>query len=300
MANLPSPIVDINYAPAARQCVSLMMKRDDLIHAHIMGNKWRKLKYNLEKASRLDSKTLLTFGGAFSNHIAATAAAAQEYGFKSIGIIRGEELNKNSNPTLQKAAENGMQFEFVGRKTFRDLKKDLISVAETHPDAYVLPEGGTNPLAIKGASEIVAEIDLDYDFIVCPVGTGGTMAGILKALPSEKNVIGISSLKGSWIQQDFQELIDQNEIKKSNWEIVEDYHFGGYGKTEDALINFINHFKNEYKIQLDPIYTGKMMFGVYDLIEKGFFPPKSKIVVLHTGGLQGIAGFNFKKGNVIL
>ncbi|MEO9474564.1 MAG: pyridoxal-phosphate dependent enzyme [Cyclobacteriaceae bacterium] len=300
MVNLPSPIVDINYAEAATQGISLMLKRDDLIHAHIMGNKWRKLKYNLEEANRLGCKTLVTFGGAFSNHIAATAAAAHEHGLKSIGIIRGDELNENSNPTLQKAAENGMHFEFVSRESFRELKNNLIAVQEAHPDAYVLPEGGTNHLAIKGASEITSEINVEYDFILCPVGTGGTMAGILKALPSEKKVIGISSLKGAWIQREFQALLQQNQIIKKNWVILEDYHFGGYGKTDDTLINFINYFLNEYKIQLDPIYTGKMMFGVCDLIQKGFFPPKSKIVVLHTGGLQGIAGFNFKKGNVIL
>ncbi|MEP0366487.1 MAG: pyridoxal-phosphate dependent enzyme [Cyclobacteriaceae bacterium] len=300
MVTIPSPIVQLKIPEADEKKVAVMMKRDDLIHPEIMGNKWRKLKYNLDEAKKLGKQTLLTFGGAFSNHIAATAAAGREYGFHSIGIIRGDELNENSNPTLQKAAENGMQFEFVSRESFRELKNDLIAVQEAHPDAYILPEGGTNPLAIKGAAEIVTEIDVKYDFIVCPVGTGGTMAGILNALPSEKKVIGISSLKGAWIQGEFQELLHQNQIKKKNWEMLEGYHFGGYGKTDDTLINFINHFQNAHKIQLDPIYTGKMMFGVYDLIKKGFFPSKSKIMVLHTGGLQGIAGFNFKKGNVIL
>ncbi|MFT6865734.1 MAG: 1-aminocyclopropane-1-carboxylate deaminase [Cyclobacteriaceae bacterium] len=300
MVTVPTPVVELISEETISRGLTLMMKRDDLIHPTIMGNKWRKLKYNLETAKISGFKTLLTFGGAYSNHIAATASAAKLFGFQSIGIIRGEELDENSNPTLIEAAKNGMILKFVSREDFRKWKVDFEFVKNAFHDAYILPEGGTNELAVKGAAEVIDEITEAYDFLICPVGTGGTMAGLLKNLPSEKQLIGISSLKGSFVTKDFQTLITQCGITKTNWTISEAYHFGGYGKVTDELIHFANQFKIAFEIALDPIYTAKMMFGVYDMIRKDYFPQKARIMVLHTGGLQGIAGFNFKMGEMIL
>lgn len=300
MVTVPTPVVELISEETTNLGLTLMMKRDDLIHPTIMGNKWRKLKYNLIEAKKSGFQTLLTFGGAYSNHIAATAAAAKLFDFHSIGIIRGDELNENSNLTLIEAAKNGMKFQFVNREDFRRLKIDFDEIKLNYPNAYILPEGGTNALAVAGAAEIIDEISEDYDYLICPLGTGGTMAGLLKKLQEDKKLIGISSLKGSFINNEFQSLIDEMGIDKTNWAINNNYHFGGYGKVDETLIQFINQFKKRFEIALDPIYTGKMMYGVYDLIAKNYFPPKSKIMVLHTGGLQGIAGFNIKKGEKIL
>ncbi|WP_258103025.1 1-aminocyclopropane-1-carboxylate deaminase/D-cysteine desulfhydrase [Marinoscillum sp. MHG1-6] len=296
-----SPVQSLLLPEAQNQRIEVLIKRDDLVHPTIMGNKWRKLKYNLEVAKKLGKTTLLTFGGAFSNHIQATAIAAKEFGFESIGYIRGEELTSESNITLREASRNGMELKFVTRTEFREIKKDLKTMEIRHPNAYVLPEGGTNSLAIKGAMEIVEEIKEEkYDFLVCPIGTGGTMAGILKALPEEKKVVGISSLKGDFIHQEFEKLLTDHAITKDNYSILNKYHFGGYGRTSSELIKFINTFRAEFGVMLDPVYTGKMMFAVRDLIKNGFFPEQSKVIIIHTGGLQGIEGFNEMKGKMIL
>lgn len=295
-----SPLQQIISPETSKQGLKVMIKRDDLLHPKIMGNKWRKLKYNLIEAKKRGFQTLLTFGGAYSNHIAATAAAAQQYGFESIGIIRGEELNENANATLRQAARDGMKFKFVPRTDFRLFKEDEAFAKAKFPEAYVLPEGGTNDLAIKGAAEAVNEIDVDYDYLVCPIGTGGTMAGLLSVLPSDKRLIGISSLKGDFVHKMCSDLFSENAIRSTNYEVFTDYHFGGYGKVTDVLVNYINDFKKKHQIPLDPIYTGKMFYAFDDLLKQNFFPRDSKIVLLHTGGLQGIEGFNEAGGNILL
>lgn len=299
MVNVPTPIQTLVSEEAEKRGIHLMMKRDDLIHPAIMGNKWRKLKYNLEEAKRNKAETLITFGGAYSNHIAATAAAAKEFGFKSIGIIRGDELNSDSNLTLSEASKNGMKLIFESRIAFRNIKNDFSELQKKYPNSYLLPEGGTNELAIKGASEIIGEIDQEYDYLLVPIGTGGTMAGLLQSIGENKILIGVSSLKGSFIHKEFKELIKNNGIGKTNYTIFDQYHFGGYGKVTDPLISFINEFKASQGIPLDPIYTGKMMFAVTEMMKNDFFPDNSKIIALHTGGLQGIAGFNADRGVLI-
>lgn len=273
--------------------ITVTIKREDLIHPVVSGNKFRKLKYNLLQAKNENKKKLLTFGGAFSNHIAAVAFAAQEQGFESIGIIRGDELRDKiaSNPTLQFAQECGMQFEFVSRDHYR-LKNEtsfLETLQEQFGDFYVVPEGGTNELAVKGCQEILTEEDSKFDYICCAVGTGGTISGIINsALPHQK-VLGFPALKGNFLQDEIRIFV-QNE----NWELVSDYHFGGYGKINETLVRFINQFYLDTKIPLDPIYTGKMVFGIFDLIQKNYFPAHSNILLIHTGGLQGIYGMNVK------
>ncbi|MCD0473060.1 pyridoxal-phosphate dependent enzyme [Flavobacterium sp. EDS] len=276
--------------------ISLTIKREDLIHPFISGNKYRKLKYNLLQAKAENQETLLTFGGAFSNHIAAVAYAGKESGFKTIGIIRGDELidKIEGNPTLKFAQENGMQLEFVTREDYR-LKNEidfLDKLKQQFGAFYLVPEGGTNALAVRGCEEILTPEDAEFNYVCCAVGTGGTISGISNsALPNQK-VLGFPALKGDFLQDEIRIF-----AKKHNWELITDYHFGGYGKVNFELIAFINQFFDENHIPLDPIYTGKMVFGVIDLIKKNYFPANSKILLIHTGGLQGIKGMNIKLMN---
>ncbi|GAB4161220.1 MAG: pyridoxal-phosphate dependent enzyme [Winogradskyella sp.] len=271
----------------------LFVKPEYLIHPFISGNKYRKLKYNIQKAKELQKSTLLTFGGAYSNHISATAYAGKLYRFKTVGVIRGEELvNKvDSNPTLKFAEDCGMQFKFVDRETYRNKsEKDFIEKLKAEfGDFYLIPEGGTNQLAVKGCEEILKEDDNDFDFICCCVGTGGTISGLINSAKPHQKILGFPALKGDFIREDIRKF-----AKKDNWDLITDYHFGGYGKIKPELITFINDFKKKYNIPLDPIYTGKMMFGIFDLMEKQFFPKDAKILAIHTGGLQGIEGMNIK------
>lgn len=271
--------------------ITLTVKRDDLIHPFVSGNKFRKLKYNLLEAKNQKHSTLLTFGGAYSNHIAAVAYAGFEQGFKTIGIIRGEELidKIDSNPTLKFAQEHGMQFKFVSREAYR-LKNEttfIDALKQEYGAFYLIPEGGTNSLAIKGCEEILTDTDAQFDYICCAVGTAGTISGLINsALPHQK-VLGFPALKGEFLQDEICTF-----VKNKNWQLVHAYHFGGYGKVNNSLIAFMNDFYTQTQIPLDPIYTGKMVFGILDLIEKKYFPEHSKILFIHTGGLQGIKGIN--------
>lgn len=270
---------------------TLYIKREDLLHPYISGNKFRKLKYNLLQAKAENQHTLLTFGGAFSNHILAVAAAGKEQNFKTIGIIRGEELHSKieDNPTLQQAQEFGMQLEFVSREAYSNKNEAdfLENLRVKYGSFYLLPEGGTNSLAIKGCEEILTKADEDFDYICCAVGTGGTISGIINCSKPSQQVLGFPALKGDFLKEYILKFTN-----KKNWELITEYHFGGYGKVTEALIQFINEFKKENDIFLDPIYTGKMVFGVIALIHKGYFPKGSKILLIHTGGLQGIKGMN--------
>ncbi len=277
--------------------IQLFIKREDLLHPIISGNKFRKLKYNVQEAKRLGHTTLLTFGGAFSNHILAVAGAGAEFGFKTIGIIRGEELeNKiHENPTLAKAQELGMQFHFVSRTAYRDKESSsfISFLCEKFGNFYLVPEGGTNDLAIKGCEEILTSEEKSYfTHIACAVGTGGTISGLINSSTEEQQLIGFSSLKGAFLSE-----VIRNFVVKTNWSISDAYHFGGYGKVNDELIQFLNSFYSQTSIPLDPVYTGKMVFGILDWIEKGYFPPNAKILMIHTGGLQGIKGMNFALKN---
>jgi len=276
--------------------VKVFIRREDLIHPFVSGNKFRKLKYNLLQAAKENHHTLLTFGGAYSNHIAATAYAGKKSGFKTIGIIRGDELafKINENPTLKFAQDCGMKFEFVSREQYR-IKESLDFISKLnnkYGSYYLVPEGGTNSYAIKGCEEILSNQDSIFDYICCAVGTGGTIAGISNSVIEKQKVLGFPSLKGDFLQKDI-----CNFAKQDNFSLISDYHFGGYGKVNEELIAFINSFYKENKIPLDPIYTGKMVFGVIDLINKNYFPENSKILLIHTGGTQGVEGMNIKLKN---
>lgn len=275
--------------------ITLTIKREDLLHPYVSGNKFRKLKYNLLQAVAEQKQTLLTVGGAYSNHIAATAAAGKEMGLKTIGVIRGEELEAKvaENPTLSFARSCGMTFEFVSRSEYRlkETRQFLDLLRQRYGDFYLIPEGGTNTLAVKGCTEILTAEDVHFTHVACAVGTGGTLSGIINSTFPHQHVLGFPALKGAGLS----DLIRKFAVK-DNWELVEDYHFGGYGKVNAELVTFLNRFYEETGIPLDPVYTGKMVFGITDLIHKGFFPKNSRILLIHTGGLQGIAGMNSRLG----
>jgi 1-aminocyclopropane-1-carboxylate deaminase/D-cysteine desulfhydrase-like pyridoxal-dependent ACC family enzyme len=271
----------------------LFVKREDLIHPTISGNKWRKLKYNLQMAIELGHNQVLTFGGAYSNHIYATAAAVHSIGLKSIGIIRGERIDP-LNSTLEFAKGHGMDLHFVSREDYRKKNESTFIEKLNHQfgNFYQIPEGGTNQLAVKGCAEIIDDITIAYDYICSSVGTGGTLAGLVAGSKGKAEIIGFSALKGLFLENVVQSLLSESGALFNNWRINHDYHFGGYAKINPELIHFIMEFKKRNHIQLDPIYTGKMMYGIYDLIKSDFFTSGQTIIALHTGGLQGIAGIN--------
>lgn len=271
--------------------VSLVVKREDLLHPFISGNKFRKLKYNILEALDRKLETIVTFGGAYSNHIAATAYAGKAFGLRTIGIIRGEELvgSWRENPTLALAHAQGMQFKFISRTLYREKEDDtfLKSLQDEIGPFYMVPEGGTNALAVKGCEEILTKADCDFDVICSSVGTGGTLAGIINSSSLGQQVLGFAALKGDFLIKDI-----RNFATGENWKLNMDYHFGGYAKVSGGLVEFINHFKEITGIPTDPIYTGKLIFGILDLVKHDYFSPGTKILAIHTGGLQGIAGMN--------
>ena len=279
------------------------MLRIDKVHEYVSGNKWYKLKYNLLKAKEEGYTTLLTFGGAFSNHIHATAVAAKEAGFKSIGIIRGEETLP-LNPTLRLASYMGMELYYVSREQYK-LKTEpefINELNEKFGAFYLVPEGGTNSLAIRGAEEILTDkLVQSYDYIISAVGTGGTLTGLISKADGKAEVIGVSALKGDFLTSEVKKWLQLIKNKHlTNWHISTNYHFGGYAKHRRELIAFINNFKIENGIPLDPIYTGKMMYGIMDMIANRKLKENSKVLAIHTGGLQGIEGFNKRFGKLIV
>ncbi len=278
--------------------VELYIKREDLLHPLVSGNKFRKLKYNLKRAQKEGHTQLVTFGGAFSNHILATAAAANELGFKSIGIIRGEELGNGnlpktleSNSTLRQAVNLGMQLYFISRQDYRNKNENdyLEKLEQKFGSFYLIPEGGTNELAVQGCEEILTPTDIHFDYVAVAVGTGGTISGVINSSFESQQVLGFPALRGDFLRAEIQRF-----VKKDNWQLILNYHFGGYAKVNEELISFINTFKQDYQLALDPVYTGKMMYGLLDLIKNNYFSKNTRILALHTGGLQGIYGMNVK------
>lgn len=267
--------------------IELFVKREDVLHSEISGNKFRKLKYNLQEAKRLGFAKLLTFGGAYSNHIAAVAAAGKAFGFETIGIIRGDELVDKfmENETLKLAFENGMRFGFISRTAYRNKTSEdfLEQLKLKFGDFYLIPEGGTNAFAVKGCEEILTETDANFDYLCCAIGTGGTISGIVNSAFENQKVIGFPALKENFLQEEIPLFSN-----KSNWELIRDYHFGGYAKTTSELIDFVNDFNQNQSFKIEPVYTGKMFYGLFDMMRNNYFKPNSKILAVHTGGLQGL------------
>lgn len=286
---LPSPVTEIFTDQLKQKNLSLFIKRDDLIHPEISGNKWRKLYFNLLQAKKQNKKSILTFGGAYSNHIYATAAACKLLGFKSIGVIRGELID-DQNPTLTFAKANGMKIVRVSRVNYKNNKE---SIAEEYPEAFCVPEGGNNVFGRNGMEVLAGELQHDFPnqkvSLLVPIGTGCTIGGLINFLPENFSVIGINVLKNSGVEDEIKTWVDGTSF---DYKINHDFHFGGYAKANQDIVNFVNTFSSNHQIKLDPIYTSKMLYAITDLIEKDYFSEGETIVALHTGGLQGILGFN--------
>lgn len=293
---IPAIAIPITQIPLQKN-IQLFLKREDLIHPKISGNKYWKLFYNINSYldRNLANPFVITFGGAFSNHIAATAALGKEFQLKTLGIIRGEELQNKwqENPTLKLAHENGMNFQFVSREEYRN--KDSLSqiLQKEFPEALIIPEGGTNEQAVEGIQFMLNSDTKSFDYLCTAVGTGGTIAGISKFAEENQQVLGFKVVDDDSL---YNKVLGFS--KRNNFELLE-VHDGGYGKISDENIRFINNFKEKQGIQLDPIYTGKMMKKIFEMIEDNYFPEGSKIIAFHTGGLQGIVGANemLKKEN---
>lgn len=286
-----------------REGVAVWLKRDDLIHPQISGNKWRKLKYHLEEFYRGGFDSMLTFGGAFSNHLAATAALGKLAEIPVYGLVRGEE--EMDSPTLAFCRRQGMELDQISRSKYRlkDEPAFLEMLRELRPGVYILPEGGKGSPALRGCSELNLELQGDYDYWALSAGTGTTAAGILSSIGDRKMLLypalKAQSFMLSAIAQQLQEYASYvgrtpypRNFLKEHLEIRLDYHFGGYAKINEELVRFMNDIYRQYALKLDPVYTAKMLFGLLKDIDRGRFKPGTKILALHTGGLQGIAGMN--------
>ena len=278
-------IQELNLPELKAFQVRLLVRREDRNHPTVSGNKWWKLKYNLLHAMETKYDTIVTFGGAYSNHIYSTAAACHELGLKSIGIIRGEEI-KPLNETLAFAHSMGMQFEFISREAYRKKTEPdfLKSLENKFGQCFIIPEGGTNPLAVKGCEELGnVLLKTEFDYLCLPVGTGGTMAGLVNAFDGKRKIIGVPVLKGGGFLEDEIKLFLKSDF--TNWQLNADYHFGGYAKTTNALNDFIVKMKEE-NIPLEFVYSGKLLWAVIDLVKQEFFEECSTVLILHTGGLR--------------
>jgi 1-aminocyclopropane-1-carboxylate deaminase len=288
-----APVQEIYDPLLVAKQVRLSVKREDLLHPLIKGNKWYKLKYNLEEAKKQNKNQLLTFGGAYSNHIYATASAGKLFGFQTIGVVRGEETTP-LNPILVHARDCGMLLPYLDRATYRlkNTEKVIEELKAQFGDFYLIPEGGTNEQAVRGTAEILNGLTEKYDYVCCACGTGGTLAGL--ATSTQAKVIGFAVLKGNFLTGEVKNLLEKvvktqileglNTIP-THWEINNDYHFGGYAKVSPTLLEFTNTFYQKYQIPVEPIYTGKLFYGIFDLIKKDYFAPHSHLLAIHSGGV---------------
>ena len=287
------PIVEIPIESKVR----LFIKREDLTHPEISGNKYWKMFYNVKKylEKEVSERKIITFGGAFSNHIAAAAALGNEFGIKTLGVIRGNELEDSwqENPTLFSAHQNGMSFRFVTRETYRYKERLMAELQKEFPESLVVPEGGTNENAVEGIQYMLTDETKDFDYICSAVGTGGTVSGLSKFAQPHQKIIGFKAVKDNSLENRIKNL-----SKKDNFTLV-DASDGGFGKITDENVRFINEFYQYFGIVLEPVYTGKMLRKIFEMIADDYFPANSKILAFHTGGLQGIVGANemLKKKN---
>lgn len=286
---IPEISIPITEIPLEKN-IKLFIKREDLIHPGIYGNKFWKLYYNINQylQQRRENPFMITFGGAFSNHIAAVSALGKDQGIKTLGIIRGDELQDRwqDNPTLEFAHGNGMAFRFVTRTAYRNKESLTRDLQNEFPNALIIPEGGTNILAVKGIQHMLNEGTKSFDYLCTAVGTGGTVAGISKFAEEHQQVLGFKAVNDPTLEDEVFKLSE-----RKNFKLIE-AHDGSYGKITDENVRFINNFSEYYGIQLEPLYTGKMMRNIFRLIEDGFFPENARILAFHTGGLQGIPGAN--------
>ena len=282
---IPSPLQVIDDDRLTRYGVRLYLKRDDIIHSDVPGNKWRKLKYNLQRASDEGHQRLLTFGGAYSNHIRATAAAGHYCGFSTVGVVRGEE-HIPLNPVLTDAAQFGMHLTYMDRTIYRNKESPEVrdALRKQFGDVYLIPEGGSNALAVRGCAELPSEIRESFDVICCACGTGGTLAGIAVGLQPGRRAIGFCAMKGGdFLREDVTRLQEEYAGPTMNWTIETDYHFGGFARRNAELNRFISDFRERHGLELDWVYVAKMLFGVFDLVSAGRFLRDTTIVAVVTG-----------------
>ncbi|WP_461451795.1 1-aminocyclopropane-1-carboxylate deaminase/D-cysteine desulfhydrase [Mucilaginibacter sp.] len=286
-----SPVHQISDKIFEEQGLSVFVKRDDLIHPLISGNKWRKLKYILLKASAENKKHLVTFGGAYSNHLLATAAAAAKFGFKSTGIVRGESVE---NDTLFLCRLHGMNLIFVDRESYRHKETLFHKYFSTDAHSFFIDEGGSSIAGAQGCAELVDELTETFDHIFCACGTGTTAAGIINGLQAHQSTTQFNAIPVFKNGEFMRNEIDRHLLHPANYNLHIDYHFGGYAKTNAELISFIKRFVADTGILIEPVYTGKMLYAVYDLAAKRYFKSGSKILAIHTGGLIGLLGMKDK------
>lgn len=286
-----SPVHRIQDKSFDEQGLKVFIKRDDLIHPIISGNKWRKLKYLLKEAQTQNKTHLVTFGGAYSNHLLATSAAAAKFGFKSTGFVRGEEV---SNDTLFLCRLHGMNLIFTDRESYRNKSALFDNHFANNNDAFFIDEGGSSALGAKGCGELIDELSEGYDHVICACGTGTTAAGILNEITKHQlstQFHGVPVLKnGEFLRKDIDTFLE----KSANYNLHIDYHFGGYGKVNDDLIRFVKQFVATTGILIEPVYTGKMLYALYDLASKSYFQRGSRILAVHTGGIWGLLGMKDK------
>jgi len=293
-----SPITQIDEPLLADKKIQLFVKRDELIHPVIQGNKWRKLKYNLLAAAQQSADTLLSFGGAYSNHLHTLAAAGRLFNFSTIGIVRGERPS-TLNPSLQDMQDWGMQLEFISRADYRKQKSAefIQQLKQKYGRVYLIPEGGNNAAGRYGCGELLDELDQPYDVICCEVGSGTQFSALVSGharsskTAHHTHYLGFVVMKNAALLQQLEDYFKQQQVTYNNWSLNQDYHFGGFARADDTLHEFIRQFKQQHEIQLEPVYSGKMLYGIYQLIEQDYFKPCSRILVIHGGGLQGLRGF---------
>jgi len=292
--NSPSPLIELFHPLFEEYNVKVSIKRDDLIHPVISGNKWRKLKYNVLAAKKADKEGIVSFGGGYSNHIHALAYACSLESLKSVGIIRGEPHYAN-NTTLSEATSFGMQLNFVSRQAYRERanREYIEQLQNRYLNYLIVPEGGSNQLALKGVSEVVSELkqQTSWDYLLTPVGSGGTIAGLLSAEYKQHQIIGISALKQKgYLEEEVYSLLKAANVKADNWQVVNQYHCGGYAKFSTEDQQQMLALSRQLNIPLEPIYSGKMILAFFDMLRKRQFAEKSHVILLHTGGLQGLKG----------
>ena len=294
MSNL-SKLQTLQHPLFEQYKLNVQIKRDDLLDPIISGNKWRKLKYNLQHVKEKGYQGILSFGGAYSNHIHALAYACNKYSLNAVGIIRGEAHYAN-NFTLSKAKQWGMNLQFVDRMTYRlrDNSEYLQRLSQQYPDHYIIPEGGSNTLALKGVAEICHELDqqTQFDTLITPVGSAGTISGLISGDNNQHKILGIAVLKQTdYLTKEVKVLLNDKEDKLFNhWQILNSYHDGGYAKFSPDNLKKLQDFSAITGVPFEPVYSGKMIIALLDLITTNYFQPHHNIVLLHTGGLQGLGG----------
>lgn len=295
MFDLPSPIQRVALGALEEHGIELWVKRDDLIHAEISGNKWRKLKYNVQAVKKHGHDLIISFGGAYSNHLSALAAAGAAFGLSTLGVVRGED--DQSNPTLSRIRELGMELRFATRSAYREMKGLQAQLQAEFPKALLVPEGGANALGVKGCTEILPEVKEEFEVVCCACGTGTTLAGLALSATAEQQVLGFTPMKhGVQLIKRTDQLMDvaiASGIGRTHnhaYTLVTPYHFGGFAKINAELVTFMREFTQNNGFQLDPVYTGKLLFGLFDMIGKRFFKEGTRILTVHSGGLQGLAG----------